>query len=154
MENKECVDFKTRIIKHCKNLILDKVTILEKELKYLHYDIAEDNKSSAGDKFEVSRELANAEVEKLQVQVYQMNQSVTILNTLPQESKKLVAQGSLIKTDNSWLFVSVSLGEIVVDKQKILVMSPGAPLAKGFIGKSTGDKVIFNKTEYKIREIY
>ncbi|MEN8248598.1 MAG: hypothetical protein ABFS32_06675 [Bacteroidota bacterium] len=153
MNKVNCKDFKLKILDTCKNEILDKLTIIEKELKYLHYDIAEDTKSSAGDKFETSREMANAEVDKLQSQVFTMNKSMTMLNTIPLEPKPDIGLGSLFRTENSWIFISVSLGQLKIETENILVISPSAPLAKQFIGKIANDEVSFNGNSYFIKHV-
>ena len=149
----DCNSFKLEVINACKKQILDKLTILEKELKYLHYDMEEDTKSSAGDKYEVSREMANAEISKLQSQVYTMNQSMTTLNTLSTESKPVVGMGSLIKTDKNWIFIGVSLGQIKIEDHIVMAISLSSPLAQQFEGRKIGEQIAYNAASYVIEEL-
>lgn len=149
----DCKKFKVSVVNTCKNQILDKLTILEKELKYLHYDIAEDTKSSAGDKYEISREMANTEINKLQSQVYTMNQAMTLLSTISLDGKPNVGMGSLIKTEKNWIFIGVSLGQLVIENENILAISLSSPLAQQFEGKSLNDKITFNSQTYVIEQI-
>jgi hypothetical protein len=154
MAKDKYVDFKEKVLDACKSEILDKLTILEKELKYLSHDIAQDTKSSAGDKFETSREMANAEIDKLQGQVNSMNKAVTQLNILPISRNSIIAKGSLVKTDKAWIYISVSLGQLVVNNEQVLVISPAAPLSLMLLGKKLNEVVTFNKQSYKIIDIY
>lgn len=153
MAKDKYVDFKEKVQDACKNEILDKLTILEKELKYLAHDIAEDTKSSAGDKFETSREMANAEIDKLQGQVNSMNKDITQLNLLPVSRSTIIGLGSLVRTDIAWIYISISLGQLQVDNTNVLVISSAAPLAQLFLGKRIDEKVTFNGKTYHIEEI-
>ena len=153
MSKFNCLELKEQILDKCKNQVLDRLTILEKDLKYLAHDIAEDTKSSAGDKFETAREMANIEINKLQSQVSSMNKAMTMLNTLPVSNKDKVAVGSLIKTDSVSIFLSVSLGQVEVDGEQILVISPMAPLAQILLGKKEKDRVSFNDKTYIVLEL-
>ena len=154
MAKDKYVDFKEKILDACKSEILDKLTILEKELKYLAHDISQDTKSSAGDKFETSREMANAEIDKLQGQVNSMTKAVTQLNILPVSKASIIALGSLVKTDKAWIYISVSLGSLKVNDEQVLVISPAAPLSQILMGKKINEKVTFNKMSYLIKDIY
>jgi hypothetical protein len=153
MSKANCLELKEQILDKCKNQVLDKLTVLEKELKYLAHDIAEDTKSSAGDKFETSREMANIEINKLQSLVGSMNKSMTLLNTIPATNKDVIAAGSLIKTDSVSIFISISLGQIEVDSEQILVISPMAPLAQLMMGSNKGETVTFRDKNYQINNI-
>jgi hypothetical protein len=154
MGSHKCLEFKHLILNECKNKVLEKLDILEKELKYLAHDLAKDTKSSAGDKYETGREMTNTEINKLQTQVYSMNKSLVILNnTFSNTVLDKVALGSLIKTDTNWIFLAVSLGPIKVNGKHIMVISPAAPLAQILLGKGIKDKVSFNKDVYQIIDI-
>lgn len=154
MAKDKYVDLKEKILEACKSEILEKLTILEKELKYLSHDIAQDTKSSAGDKFETSREMANAEIDKLQGQVNSMTKAVTQLNILPVSRNSNIGSGTLIKTDKAWIYISVSLGQLKVNGEQVLVISPAAPLSQILMGKKVNEKVTFNKMSYLIKDIY
>ncbi len=60
-----CKELKEKIIKECKAILSKKLELIEVELGHLSQSIAEDTKSSAGDKYETSREMANLEKGKL-----------------------------------------------------------------------------------------
>ncbi len=115
--------------------------------------IAEDTKSSAGDKYETSREMANLEKEKLHAQALGFKNSLASLSALPQSLSAKVDIGSLIQTNKEWIHLSISLGQLDVDGEKVLVISPLAPLAKLIMGKEKGETVTFRNINYQIVNI-
>jgi len=145
-----CSKLKKRINQRCGEILQHKLLNINNELKHLSQAIADDTKSSAGDKYETAREMANIEINKLQSQLSSMNKAINMLNTLPVASKNKVAVGSLIKTDSVNIFLSVSLGQIDVNGEQILVISPMAPLAQILLGKKENDRVSFNDKAYHV----
>ena len=68
-------------------------------------------------------------------------------------STPMVSIGSLVITNKLHFFISVPLGKINFDEQDYFFVSLTAPLAKSFVGKQKGDRVLFNGQEYLIEEI-
>jgi transcription elongation GreA/GreB family factor len=146
--------FKEKIIAYCTDIFEQKLLIINDELKHLSVAIAEDTKSSAGDKYETGREMANLEKGKLQAQVVGFNKSLVALRTLAKVASKKVEAGSLIKTDKEWIFLAVSLGQVTVKDKNVLVISPMAPLAQEIMGKKEGESVTFRCIKTNINSIY
>ena len=44
-----------------------------------------------------------------------------------------ITKGSLIKTDKGYLFLSIGLGKITIDKETVFAISPQSPLGKKLI---------------------
>lgn len=148
-----CSELKSKIIEHCTDIFQRKLLIINEELKHLSEAIAEDTKSSAGDKYETSREMANLEKEKLHAQALGFKNSLASLSSLPQSLSAKVDIGSLIQTNKEWIHLSISLGQLEVGSEKVLVISPLAPLAKLIMGKEKGETVTFRDINYQIVSI-
>ena len=146
-------EYKTVVIGHCKNLLSAKVEALEKDIQHLKNDISEDTKSSAGDKFETSREMANQERQKLSNQLELTRRSLGILDTIRDLATDKIKVGHLIETDSSLIFIAISLGIELIQDQHVLVVSPNSPLGQAFLDKKTGDVVDFNSQTYLIKEV-
>jgi transcription elongation GreA/GreB family factor len=147
-------ELKEKIITHCTEVYQQKLLIINNELKHLSQAIADDTKSSAGDKYETSREMANLEKAKLQAQVLGFNKSLTTLRSLPGATSGNFDLGSLVKTDNEWIFLAVSLGQVEVEGENVLVISPMAPLAQLMMGKEEGETVEFRTNITNIIRLY
>lgn len=149
----DCNEFKGRIIAQCADIFQRKLVVIKDELKHLSEAIAEDTKSSAGDKYETGREMANLEKEKLHVQALGFKKSLTTLAILPQNVSNKIDHGSLLQTDKVWIFLSISMGQLEVDGEKVLVISPLAPLAQLLMGKEKGETITFRGKNYHISGI-
>jgi len=149
----DCSELKSKIIEHCTDIFKRKLLIINDELKHLSDAIAEDTKSSAGDKYETGREMANLEKEKLHAQALGFKNSLASLSTLPERISTKVDIGSLIKTNKEWIHLSISLGRLEIAGEKVLVISPLAPLAKLMVDKEKGETVTFRDSNYEIIDI-
>ena len=149
----DCKKTKSKIIATCKSLLADKLETMENELRLLALDVAADTKSSAGDKFETSREMTNAEREKISGQVVLAKKQLGILSSIENNNTDQVGSGNLIETNKALIFISISLGVVELDKLKVMVISPLSPLAQALIDAKKGDKVNFNSVNYQIKTI-
>ncbi len=149
----DCKKTKSKIIATCKSLLEDKLETMENELRLLALDVAADTKSSAGDKFETSREMTNAEREKISGQVVLAKKQLGILSSIENNNTDQVGSGNLIETNKALIFISISLGVVELDKLKVMVISPLSPLAQALIDAKKGDKVNFNSVNYQIKTI-
>jgi hypothetical protein len=147
-------ELKEKIIAHCREILEQKLAIINKELEHLSQAIADDTKSSAGDKYETSREMANLEKGKLQAQVLGFGKMLATLGALSMATSDKVEAGSLIKTDKEWIFLAVSLGQIEVADKTILAISPVAPLAQLMMDKKEGVVIAFRNIKYNLISIY
>ena len=148
-----CSKLKEKIIEHCIDIFQQKLLVVNDELKHLSAAIAEDTKSSAGDKYETGREMANFEKEKLYAQALGFKNSLATLGALPESVSKKIDIGSLIKTDREWIHLSISLGQLAVDGEEVLVISPLAPLAQLMMGSVEGEAITFRSNNYQIISI-
>jgi transcription elongation GreA/GreB family factor len=144
---------KEEIIAHCQQLLEEKINNLNKELAYLAQDLAEDTKSSAGDKFETSREMANLERQKLADQLAQNKKSLGYLLNLKPANKKEVQSGALVATGDKYIFIAISLGVVEVSDSTVLIISPNAPMAQALLGAKVGEVVRFNQQDFEILQI-
>ena len=113
-----------------------------------------DTKSSMGDKYETGREMLQQEINNLQVQLNEILKQKDFLKTvLPKPSDK-AEKGAIVKTEKGLFFISVSLGEIKVENEKIICISPESPLAKAMSGKPKSEVFSINNINQKIENIW
>lgn len=106
----------------------------------------EETKSSAGDKYETGRAMAQIERDR-HAQLYdQLRQERAVLDRIdPDFVFQRVGLGALVKTSVGVFFVSVSAGMVVIDGQKVIAMSPQSPLGASLMGKQVGDSFLFQQ---------
>ena len=115
--------------------------------------LVNDTKSSMGDKYETSREMAQQELTRLQQQLKQVENDLAILQLLPTESTNFVALGSLVVTNQFNYLISISIGQVKFEDEVLMVISKESPIGKLLLGKSRGDKIVFNGNEIIIKDL-
>ena len=113
-----------------------------------------DTKSSMGDKYETGREMLQQEINNLQVQLNEVLKQQDFLKTILIKPCEKVEKGAIVMTEKGLFFISVSLGEVIYENQKIICISPESPLAKAMNGKQKGEVFSLNNINQKIVEIY
>src|SRR5439155_6549785 len=63
-----------------------------------------------------------------------------------------VTRGSLIKTNQGYLFLAVAIGKIVVKGTSVIALSPLSPLGQKLVGLRASDTVEMNGVKYKVEE--
>jgi transcription elongation GreA/GreB family factor len=146
---------KTKVFDHCHNYLSVKLANLRSAIKSLQESANEETKSTAGDKYETGRAMAQLEIEKLTSQIGEVNTQLAALNKLKhQMNRDVVLSGSLVVTEVFVYFIAVSVGEIHVDNAKVLAISPMSPVAKLMTGKKTGESFTINQTTQKVISIF
>ena len=113
-----------------------------------------DTKSSMGDKYETGREMLQQEINNLQRQLNETLNQQAVLQKITSEPSLKVQNGALVKTDKGLFYVSVSVGEITFNDQKIMTVSVESPLIKAMSGKAKGDQFMINTMQQTIDEIW
>jgi hypothetical protein len=146
---------KNAIHQTCVQYCTDRIDALRVEMASLRESAASDTKSSMGDKYETSREMAQIEINKLGLQLQQMNHSLLLLKSLnPQLKCTKVEAGALLHTDKQWFYLAAPLGKIAEQGTDIMVVSSQSPVGKAMLGKVEGDTFSVNGNPFKILEIY
>ncbi|MEL6253324.1 MAG: 3-oxoacyl-ACP synthase [Bacteroidota bacterium] len=142
---------------HTASLVVleSKISALKKSTEDLQQAASEDTKSSAGDKFETSREMMKLEIEKNNIQLRQLNSMKQLLGQCkPDQVSEEIRLGALVKSNEGLYYFSVPLGKVEVENQSCFVLSLASPLGKALLGKIAGDKISFMKREIEVLEIF
>lgn len=141
----------------------------------------EEGKSSAGDKYETGRAMAQLEIEKASSQLTEANKlkqalaqiAVDALNSVsprtgnfspaeirgnrkPETGNNLgpvIKTGSIVVTSQGNYFISVAAGRLTVDDETWFAISPGSPLGAKLIGNREGDVVVMNGKEIVVEKV-
>jgi hypothetical protein len=105
-----------------------------------------ESKSSAGDKYEISRAMGHLDRD-MHARMYQQTREERKLVERIDESLiyKKGALGALIKTSMGDFFLSVSIGNIKIDEKAIMIISPQSPIGALLMGKMVGDSFNFRE---------
>ena len=146
---------KKRVVDFITILIKDKTQLLKFELDSINKEKNNLKKSSAGDKFEISRALMQTEYDKIHNQLLILKNQLRAIKSISlSDKKKKVGVGSFIKTNKSFYFISIGLGKQIIDNNAINIISLSSPIGKLLDNKKKGDKIVFNNKEELIENIY
>ena len=152
MENSEAI--KSALLNACHELVDQRIANAQQAMNAAQESANMEEKSSAGDKYETGRAMAQLERDKA---VLQLHEAMQLKQTLSKLNIKLkghqVIQGSLVITDKSNFFIAISLGKLMIAQKDYFVIAPGTPIGKLLMGASTGSEFLFNGQLHTIREI-
>ena len=114
-----------------------------------------DTKSSAGDKFETGRAMAQQELDK-QVKALQrlLKMKEMLLQIKMDKEYRKVEFGSLVYTNHGNYLMAIAYGQVQQEEEAFYVISLISPLAQAMLGKPTGEDFQFQDKEYSIQAIY
>lgn len=107
-----------------------------------------ESKSSAGDKYETGRAMAQNDRNLYASQWSQWNnlhQSLARFQQIPSDID--VVPGSLVETTLGWFWVSVSIGRLQVGEIPVTILSAASPLGQVLVGKKIGEIFPFQGKE-------
>jgi transcription elongation GreA/GreB family factor len=142
---------KQKIHNHYLELITDKVNALQQVLADLKESGANETKSTAGDKHETALAMLQIEQANTRAQLKELLAQKTALEKInPLLAASVVVNGSLIKTNKGYLFLSTALGKAVVNDIVVTALSPQSPLGIKLMGLTVSDTVEINSNRYVI----
>lgn len=147
--------FKLAVYDACLESIKSKIDIIADALVDAMEAGNDESKSSAGDKHEVGKAMMQLEQEKLSSQLDELEKQEDELKRINLNLQNdYVAKGSLVYTNQGYLFVGIGLGRIKIGDQVVSVVSTSSPLGKKLIGLKQRESLDVNGTNYEIRKIF
>ena len=139
---------------HLSDTIEQKIQTAKEEIESARISIVEDTKSSAGDKYETNREMMQAEMSRNEMNLAKALTLKDELNRINLEAEhKQVAIGSMVVTQNGTYFLSIGIGVVQLENEKIFCISEASPIGALLIGKKVGDSIDFRGQKISIKQI-
>jgi len=132
---------KSAVIAELDRQLLRKLSYLNTSLNQAIDSRNSDTKSSAGDKFETSREMAQIEIQKIETEISKTQQFFTDLASKASQ---------LIITDKGAFLISIPFGKLILNHEKIFCISRNAPITKHLIKTKKNDYFFYNDMKYNI----
>lgn len=145
---------KKELQNHCAVVLDQKINRCQDMLASIDESAQDDTKSSAGDKFETSREMLKQEAEKINGQLSILFHQRQILSKLDTKATTdIIRHGSLTKTDKGTFYISISLGKVRYQEDLVYAISDESPMALALVDKRAGDKVVVNTRSITILDV-
>ena len=114
-----------------------------------------ETKSSAGDKYETGRQMAQQERDRHAVQLHEAQKLLADLQKInPELLSDTVRLGALVATNLGRFYLSISAGRLTAaDGQEFMAVSPVAPIAVALHGRKAGEEVLFNGKPVRVEVV-
>lgn len=145
---------KDTLFRYCIQYVRQRIERTQDEIKTAQLSANEETKSSAGDKYETGRVMAQHVVE---MNTRQLLEAKKLLETLSRISNRIpdakIGAGSLVKTSSGSFYIAISIGKFTIDQTSYFIISPESPLGKLFMGKQAGDSIERGKESFHIQSV-
>ena len=145
---------KQKVYHHYLQVVNDKLSSLQQVMADLKESGSNETKSTAGDKHETALAMLQIEQANVGSQLQDVLEKKTALEKINPELKSTkIMNGSLVKTDKGYLFLSIALGKVTIDGNLIIALSPQSPLGQKLIGLSINATAEINSKKYTIQKV-
>ena len=142
---------KQQICNTLKSALLEKIAEVQEILDSAKLAKESETKSSAGDKYETSREMIQFEQDKAMGQLGKLKQQLHELNKVTFDKiHDKIQFGSLVKAENGDFFLGIPYGKIEVDGKAFFAISMASPIGQAILNKKAGESFSLNTKSFKI----
>ncbi|HRO43878.1 MAG TPA: hypothetical protein PL009_13660 [Flavipsychrobacter sp.] len=146
---------KEKVHKHCLEVVALRLDSLRQNARDLSESVANETKSSAGDKYETSRAMLHIEQEQIGGRIAVLLVQQNLLKNMDEKSSPFrISLGSLVRIGDVFYYLSVALGKMQIDGREVVVLSLQSPLGSRLKGLAEGDKLEMNGKELMIAELW
>lgn len=145
---------KDNLYQLCLDFVKQRVQTAETALAQAREASNDDTKSSAGDKYETSREMLQQDIDRNKRLLMDAQENMRILETIGQAaSSDTVSGGSLVHTSEGIFYISISAGQLQAEGKTVFAISAASPIGKLLLGKKKGDDFSFNGKKYLLNAV-
>jgi transcription elongation GreA/GreB family factor len=147
--------FKSAVYQTAISQLKQKEALLAEERKNIIESILEEEKNSAGDKYETSRENMTQDLNSLEKQIKKSKLDLDELYRLQsiKDTPPTVQEGALVQLGSDWFLLAVSVGQVKVDDKQVFLLSKNSPLGELLLGKKKNEAIQFRGKPQTITEL-
>jgi transcription elongation GreA/GreB family factor len=145
---------KIRLLVLCHNYVDQRMANSKQAMDDAQAAANEEGKSSAGDKYETGRAMAQIERDKAAQQLDEALKLKKVLSGLDSSIvNDSVRLGSVVETTSSNFYLAISAGKFLIETREFLIISPNSPIGKLLLNLKVGDTFRFNNKEEVVRSV-
>jgi hypothetical protein len=155
MTDSEKIAFKNSLKRWALDHIGQRITAAREVIDQAREAANNEEKSSAGDKYETGRAMGHLQQEMHARQLSEYIKELAILHSVNTETLFSEGKaGAFLQGQDLAFFIAAGLGRHVINGQTVLFLSPQAPLAKLLQNKKSGDHITFNNINTTIQMVF
>lgn len=146
---------KVTLLNHCINLKKNQLQELDNSLSSIKDAVESNDKSSAGDKHETSRENANQTLLIYGAQRKKAMDDLMLLQMIkPDVIHDKVQTGAVVVMNDLVLYIAEMSDRLTIDNVVFNIVPPNGPLLKEINGRGAGHTFTFNNRNYQIISVF
>jgi hypothetical protein len=136
------------------HLLTEKIQTAETAMQAAQASANEETKSSAGDKYETGRAMAQNDRDMYARQFLQLKQEMQTVDwAFKTTVSEIVSAGSLVHTSLGWIWIAVSIGHVKWETTSVMVVSAASPIGQSIWHKKVGETFVFRNQTHQIIEL-
>ncbi|GAB3913897.1 hypothetical protein GCM10028803_58510 [Larkinella knui] len=145
---------KQTLFDRCRQYVAQRIETAKTAMEAAQSAANEESKSSAGDKYETGRAMAQIERDRHAQQLAEARRLEQELGGIDAgKPYSIVQPGSLVLTSQGNYFIAISAGKITVDQTDYFAISAASPIAARLNHVKADDEVVFNGKPIRIVEV-
>jgi hypothetical protein len=146
---------KHKLLDACREYVEKRMATATTAMNDAQRSANEEDKSSAGDKYETGRAMMQIERDKAASQLEEARKLKRIIDQIrPEVHHERILPGSVVITHLFSVFIAIGAGKVKVDGENFLVVGPQSPLGKELMGRKPSDQFRFNNQSNAILKIF
>ena len=147
--------YKQGLKSQCVAVLRERIDTAREAMKAAQDSANNEEKSSAGDKYEVGRAMSQINRDRCAGQLDEATQELMKLQSIDTgKVYEKVNNGAVVVCRDTRYFIATGLGAISYEGYKVIVLSPMAPLSILLRGNVKGNKVTFNGKNFEITNVF
>jgi transcription elongation GreA/GreB family factor len=147
-------ELKEALYQQCIDYVQQRMAAAQQGIDEAQQAAKDDTKSSAGDKYETGREMAQQETNRNMAQLTEANKLKIALNAITTSGvTNRVENGSVVTTNNGNFYIAISAGVLTVNGDSYFAISPASPIGLKLKGLQVNDEFNLNGKLYKVESI-
>ncbi|GAB2593698.1 3-oxoacyl-ACP synthase [Spirosoma areae] len=145
------MSIKKSLYEQCQLYVQQRIDTARQAMEAAQEAANSESKSSAGDKYETGRAMAQLERDRnaqLLAEARKLDGDLKHVNI--EKTFETVQLGSLVTTSRGTFFISIGAGKFTLDGIHYFAVSPASPIAMGLAGRKVGDVVTVNSAAYQV----
>lgn len=145
---------KEELLNQCQEYVSQRLQRIQNTISDIQESLTSETKSTAGDKHETGRAMLQLEREKAGKQLAEVQKLQEVLAKITLSEANHICLGSLVVTTQNNYFISISVGQLIVNETPYFAIAPNSPIGNLLLGKVARDKIRFRDNTIEIKIVY
>lgn len=155
MSSKTSDSLKKQLLNKCLDFQDKRVENAKKAMDEAQQAANNEEKSTAGDKYDTSRAMSQNIRDMNAKQLQEALKDLAVLQQIKTDlTFQQVKLGSVVKTSEGNYFISISAGQLKIDNEVYFAVSTISPLGQAMLNKKAGEEFTFREKSVMIKEVF